>query len=99
MIHLVSFLSEISHLYVDIEDDFNALSSGFFSSGNSSIRLQHLFEKLFAAIEFEETHLDSSEEERKEWKEWFDCSSATYLYCQLRHLSMQHLQARAVRHQ
>lgn len=68
-------------------------------SRNSSLRLQHMLEVVFAAIEFEEAHLDSSEEEWKEWKEWYYRGSATYLYCQLCHLSVQHLQARAVRHQ
>lgn len=58
-----------------------------------------MLEVLLAAIEFEEAHSDSSEKERKKWKERSNCRSATYLYCQLRHLSVQHLQARAVGYQ
>ena len=64
--------------------------------GNSSIWLQHLLEVLLAAVKLEETHLNASEKEWKEWKERFDRGPATYLYCQLRHLSMQHLQTGAL---
>jgi hypothetical protein len=50
--------------------------------------MQHLLEVVFAAIEFEEAHFDASEEE---WKEWKEHCFATYLNCQLCHLSVQHL--------
>lgn len=70
--------------------------SNFNNLGYSSVRMQHLLEIILAAIKFEEAHFDTSKEEWKKWKEY---CSATYLNCQLCHLSVQHMQARIGRYQ
>jgi len=48
-------------------------------------------QELFAAVKLEEAHLDAPEEEWQKWEKWYDSGSASYLYCQLRYLSVQHL--------
>lgn len=95
MIHLVSFPDNQRPLTF-LSDDSNCV---IILSGNSSLWLQHLLEVVLSAVKLEEAHFDPSEEEWKERKERFHRGSATYLYCQLRHLSVQHLQAGIVRHQ